>query len=372
MNIVPMSMGMMFLGQFDESEDEQSEPGPEGAEQVPASEHPAGEDSNIGSRLRRRGRIQEVLEEETESDDSDHDNEEAPGMPEILRQMAAMQRRFLEITRRERHLVQRHTTEEEEEDQGLGDELEEREAVGAVAAVGGCRRRMREEEEPTDDILLNKSPEDTSNTQKSNWSLSASSDEMEVELLHNNVSSAIPITAGQNRQRCSSSTSVSTSYTSGIGTCSSLEEPTEMDFIKELEDEDTMGMVKAGSTPTNGATNYNPSHKITSNGASTTNGHMTNSPSTAPDSRKKKKTSAAASMPIPVYEDEDEESTQCYSNCLPSGRDKSSNHTMECDAEDTEVQGQDGHLSYRHVMTNYIDQLPIPLALKQFVSFYRI
>ena len=94
-------------------------------------------------------------------------------------------------------------------------------------------------------LAVKTSSEDSGEASKNDTpSGGCSSDEMDVDVSDsNNISGAIPITeptggAHHTRRRCSSNTSVSTSVTSGIGTCSSVEEVPEMDFIKELDSED--------------------------------------------------------------------------------------------------------------------------------------
>ena len=94
-------------------------------------------------------------------------------------------------------------------------------------------------------LAVKTSSEDSGEASKNDTPSGGSSDEMDVD--GNNVSGAIPITdcGGHPRRRCSSNTSVSTSVTSGIGTCSSVEEVPEMDFIKELDSEDEFVQAKS-------------------------------------------------------------------------------------------------------------------------------
>ena len=97
-------------------------------------------------------------------------------------------------------------------------------------------------------LAVKTSSEDSGEASKNDTPSGGSSDEMDVDVSDsNNISGAIPITetgSAHQRRRCSSNTSVSTSVTSGIGTCSSVEEVPEMDFIKELDSEDEF--VQAG------------------------------------------------------------------------------------------------------------------------------
>ena len=383
-----MSITMMIPRLVDESDEDAasgSDQPPDGVGRAGANTAAEGQDgveeegsdSSDGRRVRRRGRVQvPTLEEETESDDSEFDD--APGMPEILRQMAAMQRRFLAITRQERRSDQPGGGPQEERDEGIGDDLEEGEAIGAVAAAGSFNRNHNrsiededEEDHPHADLLLNKSPENSSTVCKagSSTSTSTSSDEMEVDSVPasgNSVSSvAIPIVSSNGRNRCSSSTSVSTSATSGIGTCSSVEEPTEMDFIKELEDEDEEGTITgngAFSSPEERGIN-----NLTKLPPST--GGLVNltSPTATPSSPED------PDLPCHVadYDDEDADSTECYSNCLPSSSKEKHHGSDPHHHQDSKQAFLEPQPGYRRLMTERIDQLPVPLALKQFLRFYR-
>ena len=98
-------------------------------------------------------------------------------------------------------------------------------------------------------LAVKTSSEDSGEASKNDTPSGGSSDEMDVDVSDsNNISGAIPITetgGAHQRRRCSSNTSVSTSVTSGIGTCSSVEEVPEMDFIKELDSEDEFVQAKS-------------------------------------------------------------------------------------------------------------------------------
>lgn len=355
LNIGPMNITMMIPRLVNDSDEDAGtieEEGPDftgnGADRAGQAVQDEENDNNSdGRRLRRRGRFQvPTLEEESESEDSDL--EDAPGMPEILRQMAAMQRRFLEITRRE---IRAERLPTQEEDAGLGEELDDSDAAAAAGAAAAVFSKTtdQEEEEPQEDLLLNKSSDESSNPRKgSNTSSSTSGDEMEVDpvpVKGNNVSNAIPIVPSSGRNRCSSSTSVSTSATSGIGTCSSVEEPTEMDFIKELEDEEEVRPSSSVNSYTTALTSPEP--------------FSASCPPLPADS------STESSCHVQEYEEEDAESTECYSNCLPSSKDK------HCSSDNDKSHSAESQCSYSRVMLEHIELLPIPLALKQFLGFYR-
>jgi len=242
-NIVPMSLGrsMMILNNLRNSDDEEDQDD--------------WGDENEGDGPMRRRRVDFEGEDEEEEEDGDWERGNASGMPEILQQMAAMQRRFLRLARRERR--ERDLLASDEVDAGLGEEIDETEPGDSLASRDNSERRIHDEEEimngleMEDKLMMEaESPPNSAGVEaaphsfcevKSRGSSTASSEDMDVELvegIHASASGAIPITAGTSRQRSTSSNSASTSYTSGIGTCSSVDESTEMDFIKELESED--------------------------------------------------------------------------------------------------------------------------------------
>ena len=209
-NVVPMSMGMMILGNFDDSD---SEDGPSRLD-MEEDYLPTRRGEHSSHRL--DDSEEEDNTERREEDDVDEE-EGSPreGMPDMLQQMADMQRRFYQIARRER---QRREEEEEEadHDQGIQEDMDDVPAEPPPSLEPS-------KEEPQEVVPLTPS--------------SSSSEDMDTSPTRQSLSHAIPITPSSHaRNRCSSSTSVSTSYTSGIGTCSSVEEQHDLDLSKEMGD----------------------------------------------------------------------------------------------------------------------------------------
>ncbi len=369
-NVVPMNMGMMILGQFGEDSDRGARGDGRRIEEAPENvDHQelhdlrrrrVEEEEEDMPGLRRRGRRARIVEEEEEEeeeeeDEEDEDDDDAPGMPEILRQMAAMQRRFMEIARRERGDDQQV----DQEDQGIGEEIdEELEEDGAVG--GGANNRetwkSQEEQNMSDGMLEKGCVEGASGS--ADGSVCSSSDEMDVDICESgNASCAIPISPSNGRQRCSSSTSISTSYTSGIGTCSSVEEPIEMDFIKELDDEEeelNSNLVLLSNGKTNGRNGKSLDRKDTdcisqnNGGASTSHGELSDSDSSY----------VSPFGDPPPY----------LLHSAPLSKNRIEMDTVE---EDETNEPSEPRLSFSVCMRQKVEQLPIPLALKQFLLFYR-
>ena len=393
-NVVPMSMGMMIMGNFDDSEVDsdtsltgRSSHDTSGDEEHKATQHSEDEE----------GSGQEEEEEEEDNSFRGEDDEGPRGMPAILRQMAAMQRRLMDIARREHRERHRQGMEYEPEceqaqgddtDQGLGEEINNAEPHHSVQENGMVRLA---------DIVEHGEGERSEGKETSPAKCSdaspSSSDDMDMELPEASSvhSEAIPITTGAaGRQRCSSNTSMSTSCTSGIGTCSSVDEHSDLDFLKELDSEANVLSTSANS-------GFSASHIRKPEGES--NGSRVSKDTDMLDIDSFLAETAAEengrlqSRQVGNANGRAPHSPTCTEGGLcglrhlvrPGGRSESSmlDAIAEADANSLEAQDaldmdcfvqdpdDENMPSFRRCMREKVEQLPVPTAVKHFLLFYR-
>lgn len=309
---LPISVNLL-LNQLDDSEDEgvsldddvevphssrrqdshnspQEEPPQEGPHTPRRRREEDGEEERSPIRRPRRSPDEEEDDEEDFHDALPHDDTDRHSIPQFLLEM---QRCFMEIhTQRNRSVQDRMETEASEE---------------GAAASGSTENGQRGEDDEG---------------RSSDTSLSTSSEEVNVaDEAHN----GIPI-AG--RQRCQSSTSVSTSYTSGVGTCSSSEDPREMGLIEELEGE-----------------------QRDSSDSPTSNNNLS-------------LTSEDEDMPLDILT-----YRKPYKLCRKHRPAKAAKNAST--STDKEMIEEEPGASYKTYMIEKVTSLPIPVPLKSFLVYYR-
>lgn len=196
-------------------------------------------------------------------------------------------------------------------------------------------------------------------------SLSTSSEDMDSDVLQSPVicGDTLPITVPscEKRQRCSSGTSVvSASYTSGVGTCSSVDEHSDIDKANDMS---SSNFVHLGSSA------YDPddSDRVI-NGQASHDSHSDNSRDISRDKkvtvrrRHHRKTVSLSSCDEEEDEDEDMDVGSSASRSPHTG-------TQSPRAEDEER--NEARINFKKCLYEKIDLLPIPLALKQYLLFYR-
>ena len=409
-NIAPMGMGMVLLGNLPDTDSEE-----EGADHS--------EDSSRDS-------------------DASHDVSglERGDDPEeyIIQQMLAMQRRFLVMSRRE-HLEQLQEqdddedggaegNQEDEEDQGISEPMDdaeeeqkgennsrvaaertdqcssdnaagsEEDKINSISDMFGERQMFREYRRT--DIV-------TSVDDKLELSEATIDDQDTDVIMTNTVSHAIPISQS-NSERCrySSTTSISTSFTSGIGTCSSIEESADLDgitpelgtHVEEVDTKDDFSFQE----------DLSPSPPETNNGARD---------KSAAGLEENAIKAYVATIKKQDYTRDD--SSDCYVDCSQRSNGVTSSHAMtetvsktppkiaignesmvatsgeneshkkgsdsDGDVNDIDMERSEAKeepkkqlsvteqvSTFRQCLREKVEKLPIPLALKQYILFYRM
>ena len=326
LNIMPMSMGMMILSQFDDIRDEDGEEG-EGREAEDDEALSSDEEMGLGRRRR--------MEEDEDEDD------EVDRMPDLLQQMRTMRR----IMRHVRNEPSTRVSQSSIEDEGLGEDLPEEGEENGRASNGHA--------ESQDHLLMNGHLNDDNQNVCRDTSSSNSSDDGDMDMMNESgeVMGAIPITPS--RQRYSSNTSTSTSCTSGVGTCSSVEEPPEMDYIQELEDEEDL---QRDGTATDQANGHSPGNSSRYHSCS----EALEEEDEDDDSSREmcQYLGPHLSYQVPIIQRHDDEP-----DCMDLGDDEG--------RVDPPPEFEGPKVTYRSCMQEKVQQLPIPSALKQFLLHYR-
>ena len=200
-------------------------------------------------------------------------------------------------------------------------------------------------------------------------SLSTSSEDMDSDVLQSPVLSGdtLPITvpSGEKRQRCSSGTSVvSASYTSGVGTCSSVDEHSDIDKANgSVSDVSPSNFVHLESSAPN-ACDTSP----VTNGHANNDNHSDNGRDVKSDEkvtvrrRHRKKTVSLSSCDEEEDEDEDMD--------VGSSASRSPRNDVQPPRQEDEER-HEARVNFKKCLFAKVDLLPIPLALKQYLLFYR-
>ena len=366
-NIMPMNtcMGMMVLGNLDDSDGDSDS----GREEVRSRRT----DRRLMARYRRE---QQLAENEENTEDVDEDEEEAD-MPDILRQMAVIQRRFMTVSE-----------EDEDQDEGLGGELTAGSVPRTLSENGTARLEdIAEGEEATDgNGLLPVNGNSGKNSPIFPVSSSPGTVLMETR------SQAIPIASSDaDRQRYNSATSMSTSCTSGVGTCSSIDEPSDLDTVRS-DDMDYSPRRTGNSQNGHGySSTVSPKRSREDDDECTTYSKMISRPSKTDSDFSpscvfddKDVVLDAVGERVDnmggedsVVEDNNEEDEECPSMCYFSSEpslEKIAEQDILLEADEEEEWSSlvaHNTLNFQSILRQKISQLPIPTALMQFILFYR-
>ena len=226
----------------------------------------------------------------------------------------------------------------------------------------------------------------------------------EQQLASTSVAQPIPISdADKRRDRCVSGASFSTSCTSGLGTCSSVEDRDVSDFDmthaelsthKEEEETASGGLGGSGVKPCDCLSEDYSSNDDGNDEAETERvGCVTKKARRSPPTNNKKRLGSRISSSL-LQSDNDESSSCDASNdagvdalCdgVYTGRESSSTDSGE---ENTKTAGKSGcdvtaaedvdreavracQKRMREVLHEYVRELPVPMALQHFLLFYR-
>ena len=288
------------------------------------------------------GREQREQREESEGSEEGSDADMSDALQRVL------EHRLRRGPWRGHRVVHHHDwpmdAEEENEDQGIEEDMED----------GG----KKDDEACTNGDVVVQPP-----------SLSTSSEEMDSDA-HQSFGDTLPITvpSGERRQRCSSGTSgVSASNTSGVGTCSSVDEQSDVDKANGYAIEQSANDGSSSNSVESPARDHGNSDHVR-NWHTNNTSHCNNGRDVAGDEKVTvRRRHRQNTVSLSSCDEEEDEDVEMDADCSTSRSPRNGVPAPRMEDEER----NEARINFKKCLFEKVDLLPIPCALKEYLLFYR-